>query len=50
MGKPHLDLLALAVRLLEGFRISQRTNAVPDLFIEVPRDFASDRRGALWLQ
>ena len=47
MGKPHLDLFALAARLPEGFCISQRTDAVPDIFIEVSRDFADDRRGRI---
>src|SRR6202012_2823415 len=50
MGKPHLDLLALAARLLEGFRTGQRTDAIAHIFVEVPGDFADDCRRALWLQ
>jgi hypothetical protein len=33
--KSHLDLLALAPRLLEGFRIGQRTDTIPHVFVEV---------------
>jgi hypothetical protein len=50
MGKPHLDLLALAARLLEGFGIGQRANAIAHILVEVAGDFADDRRRALWLQ
>jgi hypothetical protein len=50
MGKPHLDLFALAARLLEGFRIGERADAITHIFVEVAGDFADDRRRALWLQ
>ena len=49
MRKSHLDLLALAARLLEGFRIGQRTDTITDIFVEVAGDFAHDRRRALRL-
>jgi hypothetical protein len=49
MRKPHLDL-ALAARLLEGFRIGQRTDTITHIFVEVACDFARDRRRALRLQ
>ena len=48
--KSHLDLLALAARLLEGCRIGQRTDTIPHIFVEVAGDFAHDRRRALRLQ
>ncbi len=50
MRKSHLDLLALAARLLEGFRIGQRTDTITHIFVEVAGDFAFDRRRALRLQ
>jgi len=31
MRKSHLDLLALAARLLEGFRIGQPTDSIPHI-------------------
>jgi hypothetical protein len=45
MGKPHLDLLALAARLLEGFRTGQRADAIAHILIEIAGDFARNRRG-----
>ena len=48
--KSHLDLLSLAARLLECFRIGQRTDTIPHIFVEVAGDFAHDRRRALRLQ
>src|SRR5262245_12237094 len=50
MGKPHLDLLAFAARLLEGFRTGQRADAIAHILVEIARDFARNRRGTLWLQ
>ena len=50
MRKSHLDLLPLAARLLEGFRIGQRTDTITHIFVEVACDFARDRRRALRLQ
>jgi len=38
MRKSYLDLLALAARLLEGFRIGQRTDAITHIFVEVAGD------------
>ena len=35
MCKPHLDLLALPTRLLEGLRIGQRTDMITHILIEV---------------
>ena len=40
MGKSHLDLLALAARLLEGFRIGQRTDTITHILVEIAGDFA----------
>jgi len=47
MRKPHLDLLTLAARLLEGFRTGHRTDTITHIFVEVAGDFARDRRPAL---
>lgn len=49
MSKPHLDLFALAVRLLEGFRIGQRTDMIAHIFVDVTGNFAHDRRRAFGL-
>ena len=49
MRKSHLDLLALAARLLEGFRIGQRADAITHIFVEVAGEFAHWRRRALRL-
>ena len=38
--KSHLDLLALAARLLEGFRIGQRTDTITHIFVKVAGNFA----------
>ena len=50
MGKPHLDFFALAARLLEGFRIGQRTDTIAYIFVEVAGNFTHDRRRAFGLQ
>lgn len=50
MSKTHLDLFALAVRLLEGFRIGQRTDMIGHIFVDVTGNFAHDRRRAFGLQ
>ena len=50
MRKSHFDLLALAARLLEGFRIGQPTDTITHILVEVAGNFAHDRRGALRLQ
>ena len=50
MSKSHLDFLTLAARLLEGFRIGQRTDTITHILVEVAGDFAHDRRRALRLQ
>jgi hypothetical protein len=49
VSKSHLDLLALATRLLDGFRIGQRTDTIPHIFAEVAGEFARYRRRALRL-
>ena len=48
--KSHLDLLPLAARLLEGLRISQCTDMIAHIFVEVTGDFARDRCRALRLE
>ena len=48
--KSHLDLLALAAGLLEGFRISQGADMITHIFVEVAGDFAHSRGRALRLQ
>ena len=48
--KSHLNLLALAAGLLEGFRIGQGADPISHIFVEVAGDLAHDRRGALRLQ
>src|SRR6478609_5159830 len=48
--KSHLNLLALATGLLEGFRIGQGADPISHIFVEVAGDLAHDRRGALRLQ
>jgi hypothetical protein len=48
--KSHLNLLAFAARLLEGFRIGQCTDAIAYIFVEVAGDFTRDCRRALRLQ
>src|SRR5664280_3003641 len=48
--QPHLDLLALAVRLLEGLCVGQYADAVTHILIEIAGDLAHDRRRALGLQ
>jgi hypothetical protein len=50
MRKPHLDLFALAARLLEGFRIGQRTDTIAHIFVDVAGNFPHDRRRAFGLQ
>lgn len=50
VGKSHLDLLALAVRLLEGRGIGQSPDLVAQFFVEVAGHFARHGRGALGLQ
>lgn len=50
MRKPHLDLLALPARLLEGFRVGQRADAITHLLIDIAGDLAHNRRRALRLQ
>ena len=34
-GEPHLDLLALTSRLLEGFSLRKRTDNVSGVFVDV---------------
>ena len=48
--KSHLNLLALAARLFEGFGIGQCADTVPHIFVEVAGDFTHSRGRALWLQ
>jgi hypothetical protein len=43
MRKSHLDLLALAARLLEGFRIGQPTDTITHILVEVAAARVSDR-------
>ena len=50
MRKPHLDFLALAVRLLEGFCVGQCAEAVTHILIEIAGDLAHGRRRTLGLQ
>ena len=40
MREPHLDLLALAPRLLEAFGAGERTGNVSGVFMDVARNFA----------
>ena len=48
--KSHLNLLALAARLPEGFPIGQGTDTISHIFVEVAGDFAHGRSRALRLQ
>src|SRR5262249_46338895 len=50
MSKPHLDLLALAARLLKGFRVGKRADAITHLLIDIAGDLAHGRRRAPRLQ
>ena len=50
VGEPHLDLLALATRLLERLRIGQRADAIAHILVEVAGNFTDDRRRAPRLQ
>ena len=45
MCEPHLDLLALAPRLLEALGASERPCNVPGMFMDIARDLA---RWFLW--
>ena len=50
MREPHLDLLAFAARLLEGFSVGERTNMVSLILVDIARDLASVGRRTLWLE
>jgi hypothetical protein len=45
MRKSHLDLLALAARLLEGFRIGQLTDTITRILGNFP--YSMERRDGL---
>ena len=40
MRKPHLDLFAFPMGLLEGVRVGQRAAAIAHILVEVAGDFA----------
>ena len=46
MGKPHLDLLALAARLLEGLRVGESANVVSHVLVDVSGYLAAGARRA----
>jgi hypothetical protein len=43
MRKSHLDLFALAARLLEGLGVGQRPDAVAHILVDISCDLANDR-------
>jgi hypothetical protein len=47
--KSHLNLLAFAARLFEGFGIGQCADTITHIFVEVAGEFACCRRRALRL-
>ena len=40
MRKPHLDLFAFPMGLLEGVRVGQSADAIANILVEVAGDFA----------
>src|SRR5436190_22184720 len=46
MRKPHLNLLSLAARLLEGFRLGEGPDTIAHILIDVSRDLAHRRCSA----
>lgn len=48
--KSHLNLLALAARLFEGFCIGQGADTITHIFVKIAGNFAHGRRRALRLQ
>jgi len=50
VGEGHFHLVALAARVLEAFRVGKRTHVIAHVPIDVARDLAGNRNGALLLQ